>query len=163
MFCNNCGKELQAGDQFCRACGQPIGVAPIPTAHNRVAQNVHLLGIFWLVYGLLELIGGIVIVSVAQVIFGFILRSVPMNGPPPPAFIGAIITGVGIFVLAKGALSTAAGVGLMQRQSWARILSIVMAFISLLNIPFGLALGIYTLYVFLPEGSAGQYEALVRT
>ena len=45
MFCNSCGKELQAGQQFCSVCGQPVGVARVPSAAHRVVENIKLLGI----------------------------------------------------------------------------------------------------------------------
>jgi hypothetical protein len=37
----------------------------------------------------------------------------------------------------------------------------VLAFISLFNVPFGTALGVYTLWVLLPGSSQEEYEALV--
>jgi zinc ribbon protein len=145
MFCNNCGKELQIGDQFCRGCGQPVGVAPIPSSLNRVSQHVHLLGIFWLVYSILIILVAIVIFAVAQVIFGIVAHS-PGAGAPPPAFLHPLLSVVAILVLAKGVAGAATGVGLLQRQPWARVMAIVMAFLSVLNLPFGTALGVYTLW-----------------
>jgi hypothetical protein len=50
--------------------------------------------------------------------------------------------------------------GLLERQPWARVLGIVLAFLALLRIPFGTALGIYTLWVLLPESSGREYDAL---
>jgi predicted amidophosphoribosyltransferase len=29
MFCDRCGKELEAASRFCNSCGKPVG-APIP-------------------------------------------------------------------------------------------------------------------------------------
>jgi hypothetical protein len=50
--------------------------------------------------------------------------------------------------------------GLYERQSWARILGIVVGFLALIRFPFGTALGIYTLWVLLPQGSEREYDAL---
>jgi hypothetical protein len=44
-----------------------------------------------------------------------------------------------------------AGVGLLKSKPWARILAIVVACLDLFNIPFGTALGVYTLYVLMNE------------
>jgi hypothetical protein len=53
---------------------------------------------------------------------------------------------------------------LLQREHWARIAVLVLAFISLFtNIPFGTALGIYTMWVLLPAESEREYDALVTT
>jgi uncharacterized membrane protein YecN with MAPEG domain len=52
--------------------------------------------------------------------------------------------------------------GLFQRESWARILGLVLGFLALLRPPFGTALGIYTLWVLLPEHSSREYDRLSR-
>ena len=45
----------------------------------------------------------------------------------------------------------------------ARVLALVLGFVSLFtNIPFGTALGIYTMWVLLPADSEREYEALVE-
>jgi len=67
---------------------------------------------------------------------------------------------LGIFVLAKAACGFIAGWGLMQREPWARVIALVLGFISLFNIPFGTAVGIYTLWVLLPAQSQEEYDAM---
>ena len=47
-----------------------------------------------------------------------------------------------------------------RRQPWARVLGIVVGFLALIRIPFGTALGIYTIWVLLPESSAREYDAM---
>jgi hypothetical protein len=42
------------------------------------------------------------------------------------------------------------------------MLGIVVGFLALLRMPFGTALGIYTLWVLLPESSGREYEVLSR-
>ena len=56
----------------------------------------------------------------------------------------------------------AAGWGLLQRETWARTLALILAFISLFtNIPLGTAMGVYTMWVLLPSSSEQEYHALV--
>ena len=44
------------------------------------------------------------------------------------------------------------GLGLIRHKEWARILILVLAFLSLVHVPFGTALGIYTMIIlFNPE------------
>ena len=160
MFCNACGKELPPGQQFCGACGQPVGVAPV---HNRVARHIQMLGILWLIYGSLELIGGVVLLFVSHVIFGHIVRLTSPNQPNPiPNFLQPLLSTLAVFLLGKAAACLAGGVGLLQRAPWARVLVLVMAFVSLINMPLGTALGIYTLWVLLADNGQRQYEALAR-
>jgi hypothetical protein len=73
-----------------------------------------------------------------------------------------LFTTIGILVLAKAALGFLAGWGLMQREHWARVLALVLAFIALFNIPFGTAIGVYTMWVLLPSDSDREYNALVE-
>ena len=56
----------------------------------------------------------------------------------------------------------AAGWGLLQRQPWARMLAIVLGCISLFDMPFGTALGIYTLWVLLPAKSEEEYRQIAK-
>ena len=49
-----------------------------------------------------------------------------------------------------------AGYGLLKRARWGQILAIIVAFLSLVNVPLGTALGIYALFVLL-QNSASDY------
>ena len=53
-----------------------------------------------------------------------------------------------ILMLAVGILPLIVGVGLRQRRSWVKSLGFAVAVISLVNIPIGTALGIYTIRFF---------------
>jgi len=50
-----------------------------------------------------------------------------------------------------------AGVGLLRRKSWARILAIAVGAFSLINIPVGTIIGGYTLFVLLQESAAPYF------
>jgi hypothetical protein len=65
-------------------------------------------------------------------------------------------------ILIKGAAGFIAGWGLLQREPWARVVTLVIGFISLFNIPLGTAIGIYTLWVLLPAQSDDEYQALAK-
>ena len=52
--------------------------------------------------------------------------------------------------------------GLFQREPWARTLGLVIGFLALLRPPFGTALGIYTIWVLLPQQSGEEYDRLSR-
>jgi len=66
-------------------------------------------------------------------------------------------------VVVKAFAGFAVGWGLLQREPWARTVAVVLAFVSLFfNVPFGTALGIYTLWVLLPAKSDAEYEEEAR-
>jgi hypothetical protein len=155
MFCDGCGAEVQAGQVFCSRCGKRIlgSVAQMPRHRGRVQEHVNLLGILWLAYSALNAIGGLVVLLAYKL---FIYK---LNVPP---IVQPLLAGIGWLVILKAAVGLAAGFGLMQRESWARILALILGFIALFtNIPFGTALGVYTMWVLLPRESEQEYDALV--
>ena len=61
--------------------------------------------------------------------------------------LGFIGTAAAIFFITLSLPGILAGIGLLQRKAWGRILGIVVAILDLFNVPVGTALGIYTLWV----------------
>jgi len=152
---------VQPGQAFCSKCGKQIvgTIAVMPSHAGRVDQHIHLLGILWLAMSAFNAIGGLVLLIVGNTLFAHMIEmGVPSQ--VPRGFLTALLTTIGIIVLAKAALGFLAGWGLMQCESWGRILAIVLAFISLFNIPFGTAIGVYTLWILLPAPSQQEYDAI---
>lgn len=161
MFCDQCGAQLQTGQQTCARCGKAvIGLA---YRRNRVQEHVRLVGILWMAYSALTTVGSIVLFIVAQVIFGGLTRMGP-GGPPPEAFIWLrpFLTFIAGLVLMLGAAGFIAGWGLLQREHWGRTVALVLGFLALFKVPLGTALGIYTLWVLLPAQSDEEYRALAQ-
>ena len=158
MFCDQCGNVLATGQQYCSGCGKAV-VGGVPQFRgNRVQEHVRMLAILWMAYSALNVVGGVLMIVVAHTLFG------GMGGPPPQItiWLRPLITAVGALVLVKAAAGFFAGWGLLQRESWARILALIVGFIALLNIPLGTALGIYTLWVLLPAKSDQEYQILAQ-
>ena len=162
MFCDGCGAAVQAGQSYCSHCGKQIlgSVIAMPAHRNRVQEHIHLLAILWYAISALTAVGGIVVLIVANTLFPHLHE---MGAPQevPTGFISSIVSVVGILILAKASFGFIAGWGLMKREPWARVLTLVLGFISLINIPFGTALGVYTLWVLLPGQSQQEYDTLV--
>ena len=51
------------------------------------------------------------------------------------------------------------GIGLLKMREWARILTLVMGFLSLMAVPLGTALGIYTIWVLMKDETIKLFEA----
>jgi hypothetical protein len=51
-----------------------------------------------------------------------------------------------------------AGIGLLKRRSWARILILILSCIDLIEIPFGTALGVYSLWVLLNDETTAIFS-----
>jgi len=111
-----------------------------------------ILGICWIVYGILRLIAGIWLIlfsGTSTVMFGALLSRVPN----PFALMGdfhVIYAGLVVLSFACGILGILAGLALLANQRSARMLALFAAFLSVSEIPFGTTLGIYTLVVLLP-------------
>ena len=163
MFCDGCGAPVQPGQVFCSKCGKQI-IGPVSFAQprpGRVQGHVRLVGLFWLAYSAFNTVGSIVLYVLANTLFAH-MRDF---GAPEAstAFLRPLLSVIAILLLAKAALGFLAGWGLLQQEKWARILALVLAFVSLFtNIPFGTALGIYTMWVLLPSESEREYEALAE-
>jgi hypothetical protein len=155
MFCDRCGTALQEFQRFCPRCGKGVGsVPPMPVA-GRIAGHVRLLGIFWLAISAFRLLPGLALVSIFHSGFPFFM-------PGIPGFVHGLMRGLGGLLLLGGVIGIVAGWGLLERQPWARMLAIVLGCFSLLDMPFGTALGIYTLWVLLPAGSEEEYRQIAR-
>jgi hypothetical protein len=161
MFCDRCGTELSGNPSFCPTCGKAFRLPPAPPQPGRVGGNLRTLGILWLVYSVLRFAGGWFAVAFLPHLLGWGLLE-PLHIPLHIPLAGLVRFG-GTLLLANAALGVIAGWGLLERQSWARVVAIVAAFLALLHMPFGTALGIYTLWVLLAADSGREYELISRT
>lgn len=175
MVCQQCGNAVEGA--FCSRCGARVqaapvqgppppmyGVPPQPMYVPRVPQHLQTLGILWCVYGgyraLTGIFGALVLAGVTAHGFG------PWGGPRMFPFMGnapwmAGLAGfVAVMALVFAALSFAVGFALITRKPWGRTLAIIVAILQLIKIPFGTALGIYTLWVLAPGASAVEYDAM---
>jgi len=115
---------------------------------KHVQKHIEILGWLYIVYGVLSLIMGLVFF-----LFFAGLALIPDNltGAGVLLIIGWVIGGL---IVVTSIPEIIGGIGLLQRKNWARILVLILGFFNLLDIPFGTALGIYTLWVLFKEESA---------
>lgn len=171
MYCDRCGTPFGAGVIYCSACGKRLMAAPaaahaLPaarvTAEGRVRRNLNIVAGFWLANGILRLVslGGLMIFR--RLVFG--VGGWPGFGRWPldfsPFLWGGMLS-AGIFLAMFGMVHLLLAWGLFERQPWARILGIVVGCLALIRFPLGTALGIYTLWVLLPESSGREYQTMV--
>jgi hypothetical protein len=153
MFCDGCGAQLQNGQRFCPNCGKPIaGAATLGASRSETGGHVKLLGILWLAISAVRLVPALAILGMLQSNFYFL-------PPDVPSFVPHLISLFGLILLGGGLLGVTIGWGLLTWQPWARMAAIVFGCISLLEVPFGTAIGIYTLWALLPEQSRREYQA----
>ncbi|MGH9378402.1 MAG: zinc ribbon domain-containing protein [Terriglobia bacterium] len=158
MFCANCGAKLAEGQNFCSSCGRTAGSVPLPppplsAARGRVERHLRVLGVLWIVWAVVRLFPGIGLLFYGR----FVLPVLPFEFRDILLPFAAI---AGAYFLAYAAACFLTGWGLMQRRPWARILAIVLAILSLVHLPLGTALGIYTLWVIVPAESEVEYRRI---
>ena len=118
--------------------------------------HIKVLAAFHLILGVLGLIGSLMIILIFGGLAGIINMAATDN---PDASLAVPVVGLigGILVVVILTLSVPgiiAGLGLLKRRPWARILTIVLSVLHLINIPFGTLLGIYGLWVLLSQNTA---------
>lgn len=162
MFCDSCGTQIQVGQSFCPRCGKAI-VGTVQTVGSRVARHAQLLGILWIAYSVFTGIAGVFMLVFFRHIFPVIIQNAPpQHGGPPPevifGFMRPLMHMISIALICKAAFGLAAGIGILQRADWGRVLALVVGCISLINAPFGTALGIYTLWVLLSPNAEIEFR-----
>jgi hypothetical protein len=184
MYCDGCGAPITSGGQYCSKCGKAIlpggtgqargqfigqggGTAGAYNAGDgRVRRNLRTVAMLWMISGILRLTG-----IAWMMIFGTMIFPSMRNwgGGAWPfggrwglgfPFVGGLFS-VAIFLGLFGVLHLILAWGLFERQPWARILGLVIGFLALVRFPLGTALGIYTLWVLLPESSGREYDRMV--
>lgn len=169
MYCSGCGMALAAGQPFCPQCGRPAGpvIPPVPGLQFQLEDfsgKVRALGVVWLIYAAVSLLLGIAGLTFAQAFFSHHFgpwgHGPWPNGPGPEFFGPALLHFAWGILLLRTGLALAAGLGLLERAPWGRIVAIVAAFLTLLKFPFGTAIGIWTLVVLMGYRSSSLYEQL---
>ncbi len=121
---------------------------------NKMEKHVHLLGVFWIVHGGLVLIGGII---TFVLLFG--LSFIPDMDSGGTTVLRVVGISVGGLLWLLSVPKIIAGVGLLKRMEWARILTLILSFLALFNIPLGTALGIYSLAILLRDDTTQLFQS----
>ncbi len=168
MYCMHCGSKMEPAAQFCASCGKPAAARAVAAPQRpgeRVTRHIRILGVLWIVRGGLKLLGAALAFFFGTAMLPWMSRIMPrfplerfMEG-----FIPAMIALSAGLAFVVGAASVVAGIGLLQHDPIGRPLALILGFLSLLSIPIGTALGIYTLWVLLPAQSGVEYRRLAHT
>ncbi|MCP3101434.1 hypothetical protein LZ198_21400 [Myxococcus sp. K15C18031901] len=69
-----------------------------------------------------------------------------------------IAAGISGCVLLMGLPGVLAGIGLLRRRKWARLLSLIVGAVGLANVPLGTIVGIYAIWFYAQPGSLEVLE-----
>ena len=123
-------------------------------------RHVTILGAFHIAFGAI----GLLIALAILVIFGGAAGLIGLGAASDPDALIAVpvVALVGTFLMMAALILSvpgiAAGFGLMTYRPWARMLTVVLSLLHLLNFPFGSALGVYGLWVLLSDEGRLLFE-----
>ena len=125
-----------------------------------MTDHVRILAWLHIVFGSLGLLAALAILM----LFGGIAGIVGFAAHEPDAqvaipILGLIGAAIFFLLLVLSLPGVIAGVGLLNFRPWARILTIVLSALQLMNVPFGTALGIYGLWVLLQQDTERLFAA----
>jgi hypothetical protein len=130
--------------------------ATSPTAvtveENRMRKHVNIAAILQIVFGAILVIAAMAIAFA----FGFVDQFV--DDPTAVKVLGIIGTPLVVLFLLFGGAMIAGGVGLFYCKPWARILTLVMGAIGLLNVPIGTLKGVYIIWVLVQSETISLFE-----
>lgn len=129
-----------------------IEESKISVAENKMKKHVNIAAILQIVFGSLVVICALVIAFA----FGFVDQFV--DEPTAVKVLGIVGTPLVIIFLVFGGAMIAGGIGLFSCKPWARILTLVMAAIGLLNIPVGTLKGVYIIWVLVQTETISLFE-----
>ena len=108
-------------------------------------KHVTLTAVLHIGYSILGVLTGI---GIWIFFFAIGIKSGDAEAMAILGFIGPLVA-VALFIFSVPGII--GGVALLKRRPWGRILTLIMSVIRLLDIPFGTALGIYSLWVLVQE------------
>jgi len=121
---------------------------------NEQQMRVHVPIVAWLM-----IVSHVLFLLVACFVFALLAGIGVAVGEAEAARVLTIVATLVAGLLALLALpGLAAGIGLLARQKWARILAIVVAVLGLLNFPIGTLIGAYAIWVLLQDAATAYFE-----
>jgi hypothetical protein len=107
---------------------------------SQADTHLTVVGILHVATGAMGVMAGI---AVAIVFLGV---SAPIREPAALLLLGGMGAVIGLLIVLFSIPAIAGGIALLQRRPWARIVLLVVGAFSLISIPIGTAIGIYTIW-----------------
>ena len=117
-----------------------------------MAAHVDLLGVLFIVWGLLTTLIGVSTLALGVGAVALITSANRGEGGEFAAGLtAAVFTALAVIAILWGSAHVVVGVPLRRRRPWSRIMALMLGSIDLLLLPYGTALGLYGLWVLLSE------------
>jgi hypothetical protein len=125
-----------------------------------MSSHVDLVGILFVIWGMLTALVGL---STLALGIGAVALIASASRGGGGGQVAAGLTAAAFMTLAAiaivwGAAHVAVGVPVRRRKPWARLLALMLGSVDLLLLPYGTALGIYTMWALLNEEGKKLFE-----
>jgi hypothetical protein len=121
------------------------------------------MGILWVVYGAYEILMAFGTIAMSRFYFSLFQNFMPPNANVPAQFLSLMrivwVWGA-VWAFISGAVGAFSGWTLLRREPYGRTVALIAAFVTLLRIPLGTGIGVYTLIELLPRSAREGYVQL---
>jgi hypothetical protein len=133
-------------------------------------KHVTLVGILNIVYRSMAIIGALILFALAFG-FGYLMEFISrfdhngMHEIPSEVLniVPIILTFVGVLIMIFSIAGIIGAVGVLKKKEWGRITLLIVSFFSLLSIPLGTILGVYSIWVLLNDETIHLFNPVPNT
>ena len=144
---------MRSDSAYVRSRSAP-STPPPPVVRREPDMGKHLT-----LLAALHLATAAVLLAIALFVFVVVTASGLVSRDPDAIAITTVVgISVATFLTLLALPGLVAGWGLLKRRWWSRILAMIVGAMNLLNIPFGTALGIYTIWVLMQDDAVARLE-----
>jgi len=124
------------------------------------SSHIDFVGILFVLWGLLTTLIGLSTLALGIGAVAIIASAARTGGAQVAAGVtAAAFTALALIAIVWGAAHVAVGLPLRRRRPWSRVLALTLGAVDLLLLPYGTALGCYTLWVLLHEEGRKPFAA----
>ena len=122
--------------------------------------HVDLVGVLFIVWG-----GLTIVIGVCTLALGLAAASLISDGDDAgrsqlaAGFVTAMFIAFALLAVAWGSAHTSVGVLVRRRRHWSRLAALLLGSVDLLLLPYGTALGLYTLFVLLRDDTKRSFAS----
>lgn len=123
-----------------------------------MTRHVELVGLLHLIWGGLGLLIGVSLLALAAGAGAIAAMPEHADAGVAAGLTGILLAGTGLALVAGGLVCVWVGIGLRRHRAVARIAALALAILNLFVLPFGTALGIYTLWTLVHHEARTLFE-----
>ncbi len=111
-------------------------------------SHKRILGIIFTVTSIISILVALFLNIFFSVLWTFIMSQADADEQLPLQFISMLFEYLPWIIIVLSIPSLVAGLGLLNKASWAMTLALVLGCLKLLSFPVGTAIGVYTIWVY---------------